>query len=477
MKLSKLSLKTRLILIFSITFIIFFGTYTKIQFDILNDTMQYDVEDDMKSLAGFLSTLVEIEVKGKADTEKEIKQYIKSKLVPILSNLKEEMFGPGTLYVLIMDEKGSMIFKSQQLEQWSKEEWLDIKANGTKYLWKTINRNKYRSGRFYYNIAGKYGICMELALNVDEPVEEFSRMSSNIMWGLIIGVAFSIFISVLLTPIAFSHIKKMTENASEISAKDLERRIELPESRDELHNLGRVINNMLDRIATAFESQKRFVADASHELRTPLSIMQAELELTLRKTDDPDIRNSIIIALEEIEHMTRLTSQLLALVKLDNTRIHSNNEDFLMDELLHDSIRAISRLAQKSNISINKDIEEGIIINADRNSIKRLLLNILDNAVKYSEPDSNIYVTLISDNRSSVKLTVKDQGAGMSPEIIKNIFKPFYRAPSTRTEVHGTGLGLPIVKKIIDMHKGEIEIKSTPGKGTGVEVSLNIESE
>ncbi len=471
MKLSKLSLKNRLILIFSLTFTIFFSTYTKIQIDSLHDTMKHTIEEDMESLATFLSAMVETEVSGEDNTKADIKKYIKNKLIPILSQLRDEMFGASGLLVLIMDDNRNILTSSEHLAPWSTKEWSTLKIGKPQFYSQEFEGIEYLSGRFLYSIAGKYTIGMELALDIQEP-EEFRSLSSNIMWGLIIGIGISVFISVLLTPITFSHIRRMTEDTSEISAKNLDRRIELPESRDELHNLGKVINSMLDRIATAFESQKRFVADASHELKTPLTIMQAELELALRNAETEELRESIISVLNEIEHMTGLTSQLLALVKLDSTVINRTDEEFMLDELVSDSVRSVSPITTGRDIEIVCNIESGLVIKAAFNSIKRLLLNILDNAIKYSASGSTIKLDLHSSEDNSVNLIIEDQGYGMDSKVLENIFKPFYRAPSTRTEVSGTGLGLPIVKKIVDMHNGEISISSTPGKGTRVSVRL-----
>jgi len=307
---------------------------------------------------------------------------------------------------------------------------------------------------------------------------------------LIAGLA-----SYFMSKYSFKPVSQMVKTAAEISASNLDRRLELPKAKDEIHLLGKTLNDMIDRIAHAFKLQQQFVADASHEIRTPLTVIQAELELALNQVEQPAVRESIEVSLLELKHLTELTSALLTLARLDALENTSNNtsnntlslETVSISEILLEAVQGLQVIAAGKQVTLHLtgtdesnelkgDRRVGLKgdrqVKVDSQKIKKMLVNIIENAVKYSSAGGEVHISLESRTREGIQITVTDQGAGISAKALPHIFDRFYRAPELRNKTMGSGLGLAIAKKIAQLHQGEITVHSEPGKGSTFTVKL-----
>ncbi|NLT15007.1 MAG: HAMP domain-containing protein [Clostridiales bacterium] len=256
-----------------------------------------------------------------------------------------------------------------------------------------------------------------------------------------------------------------------INAARLDTRIQVDETQDELKNLARAINSMLDRINESYRAQVRFVSDASHELRTPISVIQGYANLLDRwgKNDEKTLQESINAIKDEAANMKDLIEQLLFLARGDNNTIMLQAETFNLSDL----IREVCGETRMIDTSHEFETRLGDAwVSADRALIKQAARILVDNAVKYTDPGGQITLsTALEDGRAKLKVT--DTGIGIPPEIVPRIFDRFYRADESRARATGgSGLGLSIAKWITSRHGGFMEVLSREGIGTKISIAL-----
>ena len=269
-------------------------------------------------------------------------------------------------------------------------------------------------------------------------------------------------------------INNVIKTAKSISTDDLSKRIEIPKEEDELQNLTLIINEMLDRLETSFENQTKFVSDASHELRTPLAIIKGYAEIIRKRgTADIDIFvESIDSIISETDNMRNLIQKLLFLAKGEITKINTKFIDIDANEMVH-QIHSDTVVSTKTH-SFHLEMGENYKIKGDETLLQQAIRALIENAAKYSEPNTNIYIkSFIKDGFGWI--SIQDEGVGISDEDAKRIFDRFYRVDLSRTKATGgTGLGLAIVKRIVEIHNGRIEINSKMNKGTEISIVLPI---
>ena len=271
-------------------------------------------------------------------------------------------------------------------------------------------------------------------------------------------------------------VDRVTHTASTIElSQNLSERI--PEDAatgdDEMGRLVRTFNNMLARISIAFDAQRQFVADSSHELRSPLTVIRGNLDL-LRRTHDPEERHSIERLIEdEAARMSRLVDNLLFLAQLgemEQAGAPLDRRPVELDSLLLTVYQQARSMSSRHTILLGD--EDAITIDGDRDQLQQLLLNLVDNAIKYTPPGGTIILSLRAEGDDAL-LEVKDTGIGIPPEDLPHIFDRFYRVDKARSRrIGGAGLGLSIVKGIATSHGGDVEVASTPGEGTTFLVRL-----
>jgi signal transduction histidine kinase len=298
------------------------------------------------------------------------------------------------------------------------------------------------------------------------------RKLKNLLYILLIVFAISIVIvsisgwfysGKVLEPIA-----KVVNQVNEISITSLNMRVDEGNGQDEIARLARTFNSMLARLETSFLSQKNFIANASHELRTPLTAITGQLEVTLLNTRSPEeYKNVIASVLEDIKNLNVLSNRLLLLAQTSAEEREKKMTRLRIDELMWQSKEELMKhnpdFVIKIDLDENLDDENKLTIKGDEQLIKTALANIIENGCKYStDRTTNILITI-----SEVGLSIKfeDKGIGIPPEEIPNIFEPFYRGRNTG-HTKGHGIGLSMVKGIVKLHKGAIELNSKEGAGT-----------
>ncbi len=269
-----------------------------------------------------------------------------------------------------------------------------------------------------------------------------------------------------------SPIEQMIGKAARIDEKNLTERLETPERDDELRSLALTVNNMLDRVSSAYDQQGRFVADVSHELRTPLAVMQGNVDLLSRwGSDDPAVLRESIEALQkQTDYMGKLVENLLFLARCDHERRELSKTTFPVSELFSELLEEQSLIDTEHDYCLDLPAA-GLQLTADRAMIKQALRALLDNSVKYTPAGGQI--TLHADRGGGVRLSVSDTGAGMDEPSLAHIFERFYRVDKARARATGgMGLGLSIVQAIAEAHGGSAGVVSKIGKGTAVTIAL-----
>ena len=270
-------------------------------------------------------------------------------------------------------------------------------------------------------------------------------------------------------------IKKIEETTTSITDGDnLSLRIPDTGSNDELSALSSNFNKMLDRLETSFEMEKRFASDASHELRTPVSVILAQTEFSLEKEREPaDYIESLEVIKRQGRRMHQLIGNMLSYTRLeqriDNYPFESLNFSRLVSDLCSDMMPLMI-----NDITIEHDVEPDIMLNGNSELLARMLQNLLENAYKYGKQGGHTKVKLVKD-KDKIKLSVEDDGIGIANDQLNLIFDRFFRA-SNKSGITGSGLGLSIVKKIVDMHKGVIEVTSKEGSGTTFTISFDLKN-
>ena len=340
---------------------------------------------------------------------------------------------------------------------------------------KTINieKNKY----FVFKVSRvikNYKFNIYTLKNVTNENKIYKRLEYLVILFTIIGVVITIIVSKIMSRRILKPINNVIKTAKSISTDDLSKRIEIPKEEDELQNLTLIINEMLDRLETSFENQKKFVSDASHELRTPLAIIKGYAEIIRKRgTTDIDIFvESIDSIISETDNMRNLIQKLLFLAKGEITKINTKFVDIDANEMVHQihSDTVVSTKTHKFHLEMGEDYK----IKGDETLLQQAIRALIENAAKYSEPNTNIYIkSFIKDGFG--RISIRDEGVGISDEDAKRIFDRFYRVDLSRTKATGgTGLGLAIVKRIVEIHNGRIEIDSKMNEGTEISIVLPI---
>jgi heavy metal sensor kinase len=291
----------------------------------------------------------------------------------------------------------------------------------------------------------------------------------------------------LLARRALRPVDQMTRAARRIEAEHLAQRLEGAEVNDELGRLAQTLNEMLARLEAGFAQVRRFSADASHELRTPLTVLKGEIEVALRNPRGADeYRRVLASTLEEVERMARLVDELLLLSRADAGALRWESEPVELDRLVEEATKQADVLARPKRIGVTLTEVAPLIVRGDGQRLKQLLLNLVDNAIKYTPDGGQVTLSLRATGRPPsdpaasgaeewAEIGVRDTGVGIPPEELPRIFERFYRADAARSrEAGGAGLGLCIGKTIAEAHGGRIEVESRVHAGSTFRVFLPL---
>ncbi len=301
-------------------------------------------------------------------------------------------------------------------------------------------------------------------------------------WQLVIGLIAGLPLALglaglggyLLAKHALSPIERMARRAHEINAERLSTRLDVENPHDELGHLAAAFNETLGRIERSFEQLRRFTSDASHELRTPLTAIRSVGEVGLRRPGTAETYREVIESmLEEAGRLTRLVESLLAISRADSGQIQLVRSEIDVRPFVREVGSLVEVLADEKGQRLYIEGDEATWIQGDRGILRQILINLLDNAIKYSPAGGCIWVRVVSTNVQTVSVEVQDSGPGISSQHRDRIFDRFYRVDEGRSrEAGGAGLGLALAKWGAEAHGGRLELLCPPGGGSIFRLSL-----
>jgi two-component system OmpR family sensor kinase len=280
----------------------------------------------------------------------------------------------------------------------------------------------------------------------------------------------------LLVRKSLQPVVTISEQAAHISAQNLDERLQITNPKDELGRLAGVFNELLSRLEASFRIMREFMADASHELRTPLAVIQGESEVSLsRDGTAADYRGSLGVVNKQARRMARIVSDMLALARADAGHQHLLVEELYLNDLVEDCCRTAQTLAVPKGVQLTFEGSQDVSFRGNEELLKRMAVNLLDNAIHYTPSGGSVSVKLASEP-PWVRLSVCDTGVGIPPECLERVFDRFYRVNQSRARADGgSGLGLSIVKLAAESHQGSVHLISQLGRGSTFTVRLPLD--
>ena len=332
---------------------------------------------------------------------------------------------------------------------------------------------RLRSISRVHRLAEGNTVIVRLAVSEEPLWREFWEMVTVLGIGLPVTVILVALTGYLVAARALKPVDSMAQRAAQITAEQLNERLQIENPNDELGHLGSAFNSTLARLERSFDQLRRFTADASHELRTPLTAIQSVGEVSLKMHGDVSYyRDKIGSMLEETNRLTRLVDSLLTMARADSGRVQLHRVEVNLFDLAEETVGLLEVLAEEKQQSILIDGERSISVTADRTILRQAFVNLLHNAVKYSPEHGDIQLRVRETEQDAI-VEVEDSGPGIAPEHRTRIFERFYRVDKSRTRAAGgAGLGLSIAQWAVLAHGGTIAVQSEPGSGSIFKICL-----
>ena len=276
---------------------------------------------------------------------------------------------------------------------------------------------------------------------------------------------------------ALGPVVAIARSAERITLHNLNERLPLTHTGDEVEQLSIALNNMIDRLREAFDQNRRFLADASHELRTPLAALRGEMESVVEQARAlPEWRDRVGSALEEVDRLAKIVETLFAISRLDAGEAQQVWTQFDLARLASSTAEQMSLLAEDKGVKVSCQVPAEVKVEGDRARIKQVVVNLLDNAIKYT-PRGGAVSLHVQARGGKAMMEVVDTGIGIPSGALPHVFERFFRVDKARSrEAGGAGLGLAIVKSICAAHGGKVEVESVEGKGSQFRVELPLAS-
>jgi signal transduction histidine kinase len=390
--------------------------------------------------------------------------------------MKMELDNPASLpmqFVTIYDSTGVELYSSD-VE--------NVMRSDTSFMQKVRRTNSFEQVRSEYEVLAFNFKGRNQNLFIVAGAKDINGLNAlkNLRSIIFITFIFSLVIVSLLGWIfsgrVLGPISKIVEEVDSITAASLSQRVNEGNGKDELSKLAQTFNRMLSRLEAAFLAQRNFIANVSHELRTPFTVMAGEIEVTLLHSRDNQYYLRILKSvLEGIKRFNKLSTQLLLLAQTSADLPQKRFNPVRIDDFLWEAKKELESLHPEYQIEILFDLNlthDSLIINGDELLIKILLMNLMDNACKYSD-ESSAKVTLTSLSDKMISIEFINTGNGIDEAELNKVFEPFYRGKLSK-KVNGFGVGLSLAANITSLHKGNISVASSPGAETRFTITLPI---
>jgi len=416
---------------------------------------------------------VDKELRSRAQAMREFLRQAEESHEDSIDELMEDAsLGPAGLAFRLADPSGRWLYQSRATTDWRTASVIPAQLPPRGRFETTAHR-----GRPVRVISARVPMG---AVQIGVPLDEFEEMLNGFAWSALLASPLLLLLAsaggYVMSRRALAPVEQISRSASSIEAQNLSQRLPLSGADDELDRLSTTLNAMLERLENSFRRTTQFTADASHELRTPLAIMRTTAEVVRRRPRaEAEYCQALDRIVAECERTTRMVEDLMTLARADTGSRTAVRETVDLAGLLRAACADAGPLAQSAGITLSEGPMDCCTVQADAAALRRLVLILLDNAIKYSQPRGCIEVLLAKAGDKAV-LEVRDYGIGIPAEDLPHVFERFYRASKDRSrKIDGVGLGLSIARSIATEHGGAIAIASTPGRGTTVRVTLAVD--
>jgi heavy metal sensor kinase len=299
------------------------------------------------------------------------------------------------------------------------------------------------------------------------------RYREQLLWRVPLALLVAVFAAWWLSGFALRPLSRLAASARRVDVATLDARLPVRGANDELDEVADAFNDTLGRLENAVSEMRQFSAALAHELRTPLAALRGEIELSLRAPSaDEAQQRTLVSQIEEIDRLTRLIDHILTLARAESGQIQLKSERVDLGELAASLVEQLEPVAEARAIGLRCEPSSAVIVDGDRGWLQRLLLNLIDNAVKFTNPNGEVIVR-ISHDGNLARIDVVDTGIGLAPDDVQRVFQRFFRAdPARSSSPPGAGLGLSLVAWIAAQHRGEVTVQSRPGAGSTFTVTL-----
>ncbi len=392
------------------------------------------------------------------------------------SELNKSLFiRSRNFYVQVADTSGKILWRSRNLGRLALplyEELTEGLDTGRIFL---SAKNPTLRLRVQSMVSKKAQISIGYNLNEVEGI--LQQLSDAFRIGFPLSLLLALAVGYGLARYSLRQVDIITNSAKRITAENLSKRLPLPVTNDEIARLTTTLNEMIARLEGSFTQVRQFTSDVSHELRTPLAILMGELELALRRDmDTEEYQTMVASALEEVVRLSKMVSSLLEISRAETGQVRLNKALVDISKMTRDICEDMEILAEDKRVNLEQNIQPFVTIMADESRLHQALLNVIDNAIKYTPLGGTVRVSL-STKSSQTKIEISDTGVGISEEDLPFVFNRFFRVDKARSsDVVGSGLGLSIVRWIVDAHRGSVLVKSELGLGTTFTMVLPYDS-
>ena len=374
------------------------------------------------------------------------------------------------VFVQITDTKGASIEKSPNL----KEHNLSLHKKTSEIFYTTKFKEQIiRQAQVPIFIKGEVKAYLLIAMSLEDATLVLNNLSRVlfVLYPIVLLILF--FFARFIAGRSIKPVNSIIETSNLITPDNLKYRISLPQNKDELHQLSRNINSLLDRIENAVEREKQFTSDASHELRTPLTSIKGTLEVLIRKPrEKEEYEEKIKFCITEVDRLNILVDELLLLARFENQKQNIKQEPVYLNALVLDVLARYSEESNQLGIRCRTFFEADFHVTSDYDMVAIIFSNLISNALKYSHQGGTLSVSLVQ-NGENIIVQVLNSGIGIPKEELGKIFSPFFRSDLTKKHgIKGTGLGLSIVERLCGLLKIDIEINSQINQDTIVQLTF-----
>ena len=380
------------------------------------------------------------------------------------------MLKPSGRGVAVFDPNGALLGARWDGVEPLDPEYLQASRPGVPHTVRTPGG----AGRLYRRVVGPAGEWdLVLVTSLDPVARDAIVLRRSLLFAVPLAVLAAALGGWFVLTRSLRPVELMSHEASQITAADLSRRLSVAASPGDLRGLATTFNALLDRLSAAIERQREFMADASHELRTPTSVARTAAEVTLSgdHRTEAEYREALTIVREQAGRMARLVDDMLLLARADMGQKPISPVELYLDDIVSESVRSLRVLAQPRNISIAVAGRSDLQVRADEALVRQMLVNLLENAVRYTAPGGAVRVD-VSAGAGAAVIDVVDEGPGVPAAHRQRIFERFVKLDPSRLRDTGAGLGLPIARWIAEAHGGSLELVDTGESGSTFRATL-----